>query len=222
MKIAGVRPYRDPELLNDALPVNVPMISEQDEDYMVLDTSPIQEELTGVPPVANYDDGDYSDFDYGDMQPVVGEQEVEGDADDDYPTDENYTDAGEDEDEAGYDDIGLEQSIDHRNTPDVVEYVDPWDKQPTLQTDQCIEYTEHGTIPLDSHEKKSYELYSWAQQQNISRFAYEELLKLLNKWIVDDDGFSKCFFTLGFIIHCETVPKSQNKRWHAFIFPSEM
>ena len=203
MKIAGVRPYRDPELLDEALPIDVPMISEQDDDDMIMDGSPIQEDPTGIPPVTNYDDSDYIDFDYGDMPPVVGEQEVGEDGNGDYQTDDNYTDADEDEDEEAYYDIRLEQNIDHRNTPEVVEYVDPWDNQPTLQTDQCIEYTEHGPMPLDSHEKKSYELYSWAQQQNISRFAYEELLKLLNKWIVDDDGFSKCLFTLCFIIHCE-------------------
>ncbi|KAG2226021.1 hypothetical protein INT45_002487 [Circinella minor] len=198
----GVRPYRDPELLDDALPIHGPMIPEQDDDDMVLDASPFQEDPTGVPPVINYDDSDYIDFDYGDMPPVVGEQEVGENVYDDYPTDDNYTDAGEDEE--AYDDIGLEQTIDYRNTPDIVEYVDPWDKQPTLQTDQCIEYTEHGPMPLDSHEKKSYELYSWAQQQNISRFAYEELLKLLNKWIVDDDGFSEYGMPLFSPQKCES------------------
>ena len=203
MKIAGVRPYRDPELLDEALPIDVPMISEQDDDDMIMDGSPIQEDPTGIPPVTNYDDSDYIDFDYGDMPPVVGEQEVGEDEDDDFLTDDNYTDAGEDEEGVHYD-IGSGQNDDQRNAPAIVEYVDPWDEQPALETGQCIEYTEHSPMPLDGHEKKSYELYSWAQQQNISRFAYEELLKLLNKWIVDDDGFSKCLFTLCFIIHCKS------------------
>ncbi|KAG2211489.1 hypothetical protein INT45_002783 [Circinella minor] len=67
------------------------------------------------------------------------------------------------------------------------EYVDAWENEPTLCTNEPIMYTEYAPVPLDNHEYKSFQIYCWIQENNISRGAYEELVKLLNKWIKDDD-----------------------------------
>ena len=65
-------------------------------------------------------------------------------------------------------------------------YVDPWEKEPPLPINTPIVQTIHPAIPLQNHVHMSYELYSWVQQQNVSRGAYDALLLLLNKWIINN------------------------------------
>ncbi|KAI7855204.1 hypothetical protein BDC45DRAFT_568545 [Circinella umbellata] len=67
------------------------------------------------------------------------------------------------------------------------QYVDAWKNEPPLCTNEPITYTEYALVPWDNHEHKSFQIYCWIQENNISRGAYEELVKLLNKWIKDDD-----------------------------------
>ena len=67
---------------------------------------------------------------------------------------------------------------------------DPWDKEPPLPTNVPIVENVYPFTELPKHEQKSYELYSWIQQFNISREAYVTLLAMLNKWIMKE-GFGK-------------------------------
>ena len=101
--------------------------------------------------------GDYDMYDQGDSWSIVGEQDTEDDLDDN-ATDGNYTDR--DDDEEGEDDDEEEEDNDQYVDPllapvTVKEYIDLWDKQPDLCTDEPIQYIEYGCTPLSKEEKKA-------------------------------------------------------------------
>ena len=155
-------------MLSDAEPaassVNASVIHEQEDTDMFLGQSSPHEETAVI--TMMIDDGndcdvysyggDYDVYNQRDSRFIVGEQDAEDDLDDN-ATDNNYTDR--DEDEEGKDD---DQDVDPLFAPVMVEeYVDLWDKQPHLCTDEPIQYTEYGCTPLSKEEKKTFELYSW-------------------------------------------------------------
>ena len=135
--------------------------------------------------------GDFDDFDFG----VDGnsgqeyEQRTDPDEDDDNVTDDNYMDDDNDDDEPGPSDL-QEVSESSEDEESIDEYVDPWDNEPSLPTNVPIVETVYDFTELPKHAQKSYELYAWIQQFNISRDAYGTLLKILNKWIMKE-GFGK-------------------------------
>ena len=179
----------DPEVLPDALdidPIVMNMVERTDDQDM-------------------YDD-DMIEYDFGDSPPAVGQQlnadncSMDDDDmtdDDDFATDDNYSDHSdnEDDDDQGN---GLRQeaiAIEAMgNDEEGGLYVDPWDKEPPLRSDVPFEETVQGSSPLDKHHQKSFELYSWIQEHNVSRDAYTSLLSMLNGWIVDDSFGKGCLF----------------------------
>ena len=128
---------------------------------MITDWDDYDVDMDGGMNVYNYEDDDNND---------------DQDTDHTHPgTDVEYFDSEEEYDTTGEPTIADEQ------------YVDAWENEPPLCTNEPITYTEYAPVPLDNHEHKSFQIYCWIKENNISRGAYEELVKLLNKWIKDDD-----------------------------------
>ncbi|KAG2216487.1 hypothetical protein INT45_001813 [Circinella minor] len=77
---------------------------------------------------------------------------------------------------------------------------------------------------LQSYEQKSYKLFCWAQDNNVSRDSYDELISLFNKWIIQDDFGKKPLLSpktsenrLGKLFQLdETVYRICLKRCHLF------
>ncbi|KAG2214170.1 hypothetical protein INT45_008584 [Circinella minor] len=132
-------------------------------------------------------EGDFNDFDFGDSSNGVQEyeQRTDVDEDNDNMTDDNYMD--DDDNEPGPSDLH-EVSDGIEDEESMNEYVDLWDKEPPLPTNVPIVENVYPFTDLPKHKQKSYELYSWIQQFNISREAYVTLLAMLNKWIMKE-GF---------------------------------
>ncbi|KAG2216619.1 hypothetical protein INT45_000419 [Circinella minor] len=93
--------------------------------------------------------------------------------DENFVTDDNYNDHSDNEDEVDQENVNSDEE-------DGI-YIDPWDKEPPLCTDVPFEETVQGTAQLDKHHQKSFELYSWVQDHNVSCDAYTSLLSMLNE-----------------------------------------
>ncbi|KAI7849599.1 hypothetical protein BDC45DRAFT_593635 [Circinella umbellata] len=175
----------DPEILPEAPATTtaIPFIVSGSADFsMDRDTEQDHESMGSF-------GGDFDDFDFGvdDNSGQEYEQRTDPDEDDDNVTDDNYMDDDNDDDEPGPSDLQeVSESIEDEESID--EYVDPWDNEPSLPTNVPIVETVYHFTELPKHAQKSYELYAWIQQFNISRDAYGTLLKMLNKWIMKE-GF---------------------------------
>ncbi|KAG2216521.1 hypothetical protein INT45_002655 [Circinella minor] len=122
-----------------------------------------------------YDD-DMIEYDFGKSPPALAQQPYADNCDDDhhhmiddddFAMDNNYNDNSDNENDDGQRNTS-EQEVIAVEAMDQVDndeeeglYVDPWDKEPLLCTDIPFEEMVQGTVPLDKHEKKSFELYSW-------------------------------------------------------------
>ncbi|KAG2209615.1 hypothetical protein INT45_009870, partial [Circinella minor] len=153
---------------------------------------------------------DMIEYDFGDSPSALVQQPLYTDncggdddhmTDEDFATDDNYNDHSDNEDEVDQENVPEQQHIVVGATDQVNSdeedgiYIDPWDKEPPLCTDVPFEETVWGTTQLDKHHQKSFELYSWVQDHNVSRDAYTSLLSMLNEWIVDDSFDKKPLFS---------------------------
>ncbi|KAG2207259.1 hypothetical protein INT45_003048, partial [Circinella minor] len=172
----------DPEVLPEAPATTTvtPFIVSGSEDFsMDYNTEQVHGSIGSF-------EGDFDDFDFGNSNDVQEHgQRTDVDEDTDNVTDDNYVDDDVDEQiPSAY----QEESEGIEDEESVAEYVDPWDKEPPLPTNVPIVENVYPFTELPKHEQKSYELYSWIQQFNISREAYVTLLAMLNKWIMKE-GF---------------------------------
>ncbi|KAG2219658.1 hypothetical protein INT45_012359 [Circinella minor] len=112
--------------------------------------------------------------------PIIG---VAGDGDDtDNDTDDNCIEGeSEDDDSDDMSAIGIDKEEIQ------VIYVDAWDLESPLFTNSPIIESVGAPLTLEDHERKSYDLYGWVEENNVSRTGYNSLLLMLNKWIVDDE-----------------------------------
>ncbi|KAG2215024.1 hypothetical protein INT45_000035 [Circinella minor] len=185
---------QDPEVLPSVSLEEQPGILQQDVDEELLDAHSNNQEDDGPTGSPRYMMTDWDDYNVD----MGGEMDVYDYEDDNSQVRDNNDDQNTDYTHAGTDveDCASEEAYDTTdpyvtNTvePTIAneEYVDAWENEPPLCTNEPIAYTEYAPVPLDNHEKKSFQIYCWIQENNISRGAYEELVKLLNKWIKDDD-----------------------------------
>ena len=188
-------------------------------DTMLVDNTDTEEHDYGDEELRIWPDrrqaGGARDIDIDDANCGIAENNENGDLDDssvvaddndDNNTDDNYSEFEDDDTESYH---GGESNVPERSVPPTAEavatvvgedtvmgegeppaYVDPWEKEPPLPIDTPIIQTIRPAIPLQNYVHMSYELYSWVQQQNVSRGAYEALLLLLNKWIINN-SFNK-------------------------------
>ncbi|KAG2223175.1 hypothetical protein INT45_011521 [Circinella minor] len=175
----------DPEVLPEApatTTVNPFIVSGSEDFSMDYNTEQVHRSISSF-------EGDFNDFDFDDSSNGVQEyeQRTDIDKDNDNMTDDNYMD---DDDEPGPSDLH-KVSDGNEDEESMNEYVDPWDKEPPLPTNVPIVENVYHFTKLPKHEQKSYELYSWIQQFNISCEAYVTLLAMLNKWIMKEGSVSE-------------------------------
>ena len=150
----------DPEVLSDAF--------DMDPSAMNMAQGALDQDM--------YDD-DMIEYDFGNSPPALAQQPYADNCDDndddhmtdddDFATDDNYNNHSDNEDDNGQGNAPGQEAVAVEGMDQVYVdeeeglYVDPWDKEPLLCTGIPFEEMVQGTVPLDKHEKKSFELYSW-------------------------------------------------------------